>query len=380
MNVKELLRNIPVSVNNFYRDPTLQWRNTLIKLKQLALTDHAAPVGLITKGKLTKRHCSELSQFKQLKLVVLVSISELPIGMEKVSHVHRYRNIELLNQSNIPNIAYIRPLTPPYNSGEKVVNKIFRNIAASGANAAMVCGFRGSDAMVSEFSPSEAIKWTLRVKQMTPDIWANVYRASQENGIQLFMRTSCAVDYVLGHKSTYNPYYNAPKLAKCVENSCPLIETCRPPSTPKQGSIEFLRSLGYELEFQSGTLNRQICNVEPHNRLECKSCCTTCFNLENPRIFVYGDVQLGDLTFIRFITGMIAMQPGCRDTGGTNIGQVHLPSYPGISNIICLNSWWAYASVGEKCFDCKYCIEKHYATSHGTDIGLPPVQLLEKLL
>jgi hypothetical protein len=191
------------------------------------------------------------------------------------------------------------------------------------------------------------------------------------------------VDFLLGNEQTYNPYFTSPKLVKCEAVECPLRATCgKGRIEPRAGSLEFLRHLGYELKFRPGAFEceaRQVCHVEPHNRLACKSCCTTCFMLgNNPHIEVGGQVNLGDLTFIRFVSGILASQLGCRDTGALDVGSVHFPNFPSIEGIQCLNSWWPIARVGRKCFECRYCIEKYYGEIR-SEIGFSPVRLLEQL-
>lgn len=380
----DLLRQIPVSVNNFYGDPTLQWVDTLGKLEDLVLTGHVGPVGIILKGRLTPRHCAELAgyQARGLKLVVFVSISELR-DMERVGHGHRYENIRRLREAGVSAVGYVRPLTPPYNTSPEIIDMIFRRLGEVGCEAAVVAGFRGDDHLVAEMQPSDMIQWVIRVKQMTPEIWAAVSESSRQHGVQLFTRTSCAVDYLLGNEQTYNPYFTSPKLVKCEAAECPLRATCgKGRIEPREGAMEFLRYLGYQVEYRPGAFcceARQVCHVEPHNRLACKSCCTTCFMLrDNPHIEVGGRVNLGDLTFIRFVSGILASQPGCRDTGALDVGSVHFPNFPGIEGIQCLNSWWPIARVGKKCFDCRYCIEKYYGESR-SEIGFSPVRLLNLL-
>ena len=72
-----------------------------------------------------------------LNIIVLVSISELQ-KFEKVPMQHRYENIRQLNEYDIPNIAYVRPLTPPYNTSPEVISRIFARLNAVGARAAVV--------------------------------------------------------------------------------------------------------------------------------------------------------------------------------------------------------------------------------------------------
>lgn len=376
---QELLKNIPVSINNFYGDPTIQWDDTLLKLKNLATTKHLGPVGIITKGKLTEKHASQLAEFVKsgLKIVVLISISELP-QFEKVAVEHRYENIQVLNQFNIPNIAYIRPLTPPYNTSLEVIEKICQKLKNVGAKALVVSGFRGDENIVKDMNPDETVEWVLRVKVMTKDVYENFKKNCEKLNLQLFTRTSCAVSAVLGDKITYNPYYYSPNLVHCAELHCPLVATCQPVTTPREDSLNLIKFLGYDAEFIKGNCADR-CHVSAENRLKCFSCCTTCFHLQGNRLVVKNAKSLGDLTFIRFLTGILTMQPGKNDSGEKEIGIVNLPNFPEIKDVQCLNSWWPYAKIGTRCFGCSYCIEKYYGNER-KEFGFPPAELLDRII
>jgi hypothetical protein len=375
----ELLRQIPVSVNNFYGDPLIQWQDTCEKLEDLARTKHSGPVSIITKGKFTKKHIEELKDFEKrgLRIVVFISISEMP-QFEKVGMEHRYENIRLLSEYGIPNVAYIRPLTPPYNTSKEVIELIFEKLSRVGAKTVVASGFRGDDNLVKDMSPDDKIQWTMRVKIMSKDVYAFLKENSEKYGIQLFTRTSCAVSCLLGDSVTYNPYYNSPNLVKCSELHCPLVETCKPPLMPKEGSLEFARFLGYDVELIEGD-NCTRCKVEPDKRLSCPSCCTSCFLVKTNRVSVKGKVGLGDIALIRFLTGMLAMQVGKVDGGDKNVGVVTLPNFSEIGGLQCLNSWWPYAHVGKTCFDCTYCMEKYYGSGR-VDFGFAPADLMDKIV
>ena len=96
--------NIPVSINNLYGDPFFytQIENTFKKLENLRKSGHKGIVSIITKSEITKEIALELSNYiKDLKLVVLVSISELPFKIEKVVG-NRYNTLGLCEKYNIP--------------------------------------------------------------------------------------------------------------------------------------------------------------------------------------------------------------------------------------------------------------------------------------
>jgi len=382
---EKLLRELPVTLNNLIPDPLIQWKNTLEKLESLVKTGHTGPVSIITKGALNPKKCELLKEFKNkgLNLVVLCSISELQ-EMEAAPMEPRYKNIKLLNEVGVPAIGYIRPLMPPHNTDYETLTKIFKNLRDAGCKAAVVSGFRGDENLIEKMGKTDKVKHVLRVKLMYQDLWKDVLELSKEFEVQLFTRTSCAVDFLLGNHVTFNPYYNSPKLAKCKEVNCPIRETCKGPTEPKKDSLDFLSLLGYDVVFEKGNGCTNLCQVSPDNRTKCKSCCTTCYFLEgNPRLLVKGDVNLADLSFIRFLSGITAQQPGVNDTGSKDIANVRFPNFPELfGKVQVQNTWWVMANSKEsKCYACKYCIvEGYYNEYESGEVGFAPAELFSILL
>ncbi len=381
-NWRNVMRQIPVAINNFYGDPVVQWNNTVEKLQKLADSRHEGPVGIIMKGKLNDEKVAELKryQYEGLNVVTLISISELP-EMEGTGSEHRYENIKKLVEAGVPAIAYIRPMMPPYNTSEEVVGKIFSKLNEAGCKTAIASGFRGDESLVERLSPDERVQWAMRVKVMPGEVFQRVKKYAEENGVQLFTRTACAVSAMLGNERTYNPYYNSPNLVKCEELSCPIKETCGPLIEPRKDSLELIKYLGFDVEFVPSN-GGQECNVEGENRLRCPSCCTTCYFSKNiPHIRVNGDVNLGDLAFIRFVTGMMAMQPGRNDDGRKDIGNIHYPNFPEIDDTQGLNSWWPMSRNIDKCFGCKYCIVSEYYNENekNSEVGFVPAELVDRV-
>lgn len=379
---REILRQLPVAVNNFYGDPVMQWKNTIEKLKSLEASRHAGPVGIIMKGKLTEKTVGQLKEQKDkgLNLVTLISISELP-EMEGTGSEHRYENLRLLVEAGIPAIAYIRPMMPPFNTSEEVIGKIFTKLKEAGCTSAVTSGFRGDEALVERLAPDERVQWAMRVKVMPGEVFQRIKRHAEANGVQLYTRTACAVSAATGGERTYNPYYNSRSLVKCAELSCPLQDTCAPLPEPREGSVELVQRLGYDVKFIPAR-NGQPCGVSGEDRLRCPSCCTTCYFSKNiPHLQVRGDVNLGDLAFIRFVTGVMAMQPGRNDDGSKDVGKIGYPNYPEIDNTQGLNSWWPMSRNIEKCFGCKYCIVHEYYNENGqdTETGFPPAELVDRM-
>ncbi|MDR1300259.1 MAG: hypothetical protein LBK50_00975 [Candidatus Nomurabacteria bacterium] len=379
---KDIMREVPVAVNNFYGDPVVQWADTVSTLNDLAKTEHRGPVGIITKGKMCDRHIKDLSDAagKGSNIVPLISISELS-DLEGTPGEHRYENIRKLGEIGLSPIAYVRPLMPPYNTSEAKLEKIFSSVAEAGGKSAVISGFRGDEALIEKMSPDERTEWALRVKIIPNEIYERIKHLSEKYGVQLFTRTACAVAHAVGGERTYNPYYNSPNLVKCDELDCPLRESCGPLLKPREGSMELLRHLGYDVEFVPATSDG-LCQVSGAERLKCPSCCTTCYRVpETAHIKVNNDVKLGDLAFIRFVTGIMSMQPGKNDGGDKDVAKITLPNYPEIDNIQGLNSWWPISRNTDKCYGCKYCIVNEYYNENeiGKKIGFPPAELIDKI-
>jgi hypothetical protein len=378
-----LLRNIPVSINNFYGDPMVQWPDTCKKLADLAEIGHTGPIGIITKGVIQPKHAQHLADLCNfgMNIIVLVSISELH-GYEKVGHAHRYTNIRHLADAGVPNIAYIRPFIPPYNTSQEIVAHIMRNVADNGGKIAVASGFRGDEAMVGNMAADKAAEWVMRVKQMPPATFAYLKQTADMHGIQLFTRTACAVSYISGHDRPYNPYFNSRRLVKCADLRCPLLNTCGAANAPHNGSSELLAHLGYDLEFVLAREGAACCNISGENRLSCPSCCTTCYIATAPitHLRVKSECSLGDLAFIRFVSGLMAMKSGVADDGSKEIGNVHLPNYPHIK-FQCLNTWFPIARTIAKCYGCAYCVVAEYynTSTPNTETGFSPARLLEMI-
>ncbi len=368
--IKQALLSVPVSVNCYYGDPTLQWEDTMSKLRALAEVGHIGPVSIITKGSIGPKRAKELASLNLPGLLVMVSISELPDGFEKVGHSHRYETIRNLRRAGVKVFAAVRPLIPPYNTSEEVINRIFTRLQAVGCEVACVSGFRGDASLIEEVNPDNAIQWTLRVKQMTG--FDQVLRIARENGVRIFTRVNCAVSYLTGRDKPFNPYWGSPQLVRCEEIECPLRDTCGPVE-PDDEVLGWLRQVGYDVEYQPAT--RQQCGFQADNRLECKSCCTTCFVQRQPRVVVHNAETLGDLTFCRFVLGgTLCVHPGMVDGGDKDVGHVTKVQAKTKMSVHCINSWFVWARQLENCFGCKYCVSGLYPNKG--PVGCAPVELL----
>ena len=369
--VRQALLSLPVSVNCYYGDPTLQWGDTMSKLRALEDSGHTGPVSVITKGSIGPARAQELAELDLPGLVVMYSISELSKSIEPLGHEHRYRSIANLREAGVKVFAAVRPLTPPYNTSEEVITRIFQRLQAVGCEVACASGFRGDASLIEQVNPDNAVEWVLRVKQMTG--FDSVVRIAKENGIRLFTRVNCAVSCLTGRDKPFNPYWGSPQLVRCDAIECPLRETCGA-TEPDPVLLDWLRSIGFDLEYQPAPERR--CGYQADNRLDCVSCCTTCFVQRQPRVVVHNAETLGDLTFCRFVLGgTLCVKPGMVDGGAKDVGHVKTLMRAGERELHCLNSWWVWANQLDKCFGCTYCISTLYPNKG--QIGCAPADLVD---
>lgn len=382
--------NIPVSINNLYGDPFFytQIGNTFKKLDNLKKSGHKGIVSIITKSEITEEIAFKLSNYiKDLKLVVLVSISELPYRIEKVDG-NRYNTLSLCEKYNIPSIPYIRPFIPNENTDETTINNMFEKIIKQYPKdkeiSVIISGLRGNDEILKELDQSEEEikKWNMRVKTMPKNIKILIYEICKKNNINIFERTACGVSYVLGYDRTYNPYYSSPQLANCFK--CPMKETCydkQETFLPTNDDLELINFLGYNAKIVKRNLDKSnyICTVKPDNRKECISCCTSCFKLQRDSIEIekFKDICLGDIGLLRLLTNKLVFCKDIIDNGASDIAKPK-NSILKDSNIYILNSWYSYSKNINACYKCSYCIVPHYQNQN-KEYGEVPVEMAKKL-
>lgn len=379
--------NVPVSINNLYGDPffSIQKENTFNKLDDLTKTNHQGIVGIITKSEIDDKEIERLKKFsKKLNLIILVSCSELPYSIEKVKG-DRYKTLSRCVNAGIPVIAYVRPFIPKVNTQREIIEKMFEKIYNTGCKRIVVSGLRGTDEILTEsnIEKSELKDWSLRVKIMPSDVKDYIHEFSQKYNLIVYDRTSCGISAELGLPNSYNPYYHSPQLAKC--SKCELKKTCFDKQhlfVPSQEDINFIKLLGYNPKIVNEN-QLELCQVDPVKRTECVSCCTCCFMLKRHAVeIVDEEICLGDLGLLRLLTHKLVFKKNTIDNGEKDIAKPTNPLLKDL-NLYILNSWWSYSRNISACYNCSYCIVKHYNNDkkHGfnEECGNVPLVVGEKI-
>ena len=359
--------NLPVSINNLYGDPFFkeQEENTFEKLYELHKSKHIGIVSIITKSEINEKIAMRLGYYtKHLKLVVLLSISELPKRIEGVAG-NRYNTISLCRKYGIPVLPYIRPFIPGENTNEEAIKKIFSELSKrfeGNRYSIVISGLRGNESILKKFELTQ--EYNLRVKIIPKDIRELIIKYSTEYNAQVFERTSCGVAYILRLDKSWNPYYQAPKLSGC--NSCPLKSSCYDKQftfKPTKSDLELVHLLGYKGKIVESDKEHSMCSVDGANRTKCESCCTACFKLSRPAIEIehFDDICLGDLSLLRHLIGKLVYCKGVAETGKEDIAvpKSEVLQRLGIE-MYELNTWMSLSRNTSKCYGCSYCIVPHY--------------------
>lgn len=399
-------RNIPVAINNLYGDPffgkpkegrvfSAQTRDTFEKLNCLMNSGHRGPVAIITKSEINDTIAKYLGFLSgHLNIVVLVSISDLQGKrsedgkyLEPVNMGNRYNTLKLCVENGVKCIGYVRPFIPGLNDTKESIDKMFSSILETGCKTVVISGLRGNDEIFSKtgMSEEEAKLFNFRVKKI-PAYVRELINPWKEK-LNIFERTSCGVAYELKMGYSFNPYQAAPQLAGCL--NCPLRSTCFDQRDsdifkPTKEDEELVNLLGYDAKLH--IYNKcEMCRVIPEKRTECRSCCTSCYQLQRNSVELTNPEKhhLGDSSLLRFLLGG-------KLVWGKDLHEREEIEYSPSSDlfqvdelknkIYMVNSWWSWSKSTNKCYNCSYClISGKYDEAMLGDFGSNPVKTAEIL-
>src|SRR4030042_277245 len=136
------MKAIPVAVNNAYGDPTLQWEDTL----------------------------------------------------------NRIDNIQLLVDSGIPVVPYLRPIIPGFNDSEEFLDETIRDVSTAGARLICYAGLMGKEEVPSRLNgvlgeevkpPKGFDRWEEDLKLVSPKCRSFIETTAKDAGLEVYRKTSC---------------------------------------------------------------------------------------------------------------------------------------------------------------------------------------------
>jgi hypothetical protein len=222
--------HIPVAVNNSYGDPGLQWDNTLCKLENLAVCGHEGIVGLITKSKMMKdmaRHIRSLP----LDICMLQSLSGLPYDIEHVKYENSLESVTNCVDSGLNCVVYLRPIIKGINDDQEKIKGLIHDIRMTGCQTMAYSGLATSPEIIRQLEQRSGYqfkddeKMSLLDKTVEPGLRDMIENAANDEGLDVFRHTSCAVSSATKKDHDYNHHFGF-----CQGSSgcsgCPMSRKC----------------------------------------------------------------------------------------------------------------------------------------------------------
>ena len=212
-SINPLFKRLPIAVNLFYGDPTLQWENTIEILKILEENNHEGIVMIVTKGK--------LKEIPKMNLKLQVGIS---FGLDIISQSNFEHNLEISKNSWYKfNIEY-RPICNGINDSFETINYIFSMAKKYGTIPIAYSGLQ----LPTKELPAKYIPYDNHVfsgqKYIGKEIEKLIRELSLAYDIPIFSKTSCLISYMHGFDYDYNSHFLKPIGVGCKE--CINFEKC----------------------------------------------------------------------------------------------------------------------------------------------------------
>lgn len=278
--INPLFKKLPIAVNLFYGDPTLQWENTINILKQLEIDKHEGIVMIVTKGK--------LKDIPKMSLNLHVGIS---YGPDKISQDNFEYNLKVAENSWYKYSIEFRPICNGINDSEDLIRYVF-SMAKKYSNVPIsYCGLQLPPKNLPEkYKPYDNREFSGQ-KYISKQVNEIIRKCSIEFGISVFHKTSCMLSTVHGLNYDYNIHFLKPIGVECHE--CINREMC---NSFKVSSIDL--PFDYEIvekeNYKCSFVRNGLCKV-PNKE---------CLNMRG--IFIrpkLDSLTRGDVRIIKWLTG-----------------------------------------------------------------------------
>lgn len=305
--INQLLNKLPVSINNYFGDPGIQWNNTVKKLKNLEEVGHEGPVGIISKSYFSPDRANVLAT-SSCNVVVLQSISNLPESIEPVSHRKRIDSLKNLTAAGVPTIAYLRPLIPEYNTNLDIIRATLDSIAQSGCKIVCYSGLRGTEDVLELLEkntgerpkpPQGHKKWQDEHKLVEGRVKDFIEMYAKQLGLTVFRKTSCAVSYTTDQNSDYNCHWAQAEKYGCAE--CPMASKCADTAenwdeNKIDNALSVLGAKGKIVKEE----RKKACSLTD----VCTKNCSSCPVSGGVKLKLEGKWSLGELSVARWLAGV----------------------------------------------------------------------------
>lgn len=327
INVHSALNGIPVSINNYFGDPLVQWEDTVDKLQSLEEAGHSGPIGIISKSRFSQERAQRLRN-SPCDVVVLQSISGLPKEIEPVSTDARIESLRTLVENEVPSIAYLRPIVAGHNDSPKALAEIIDKIADTGCRVLCYSGLRGTDEVIGLLEnklgetlppPKGHTTWQADHKLTTSEAQAFIEEYAKKKGVSVFRKTSCAVTYALNlnkdeedQRGDFNCHWSQPEKYGCGE--CPNAANCSKEANRKPEELESRIQIVNEVLGTKGKIIKKTREGACQLQKTCTSACSSCPISGGIKLKLEGEWSLGELSLARWLAGIPVLADKEKDT------------------------------------------------------------------
>jgi DNA repair photolyase len=179
--------------------------------------------GITTKVGFDRRDIEFLTSVRNLRLVILITYSEMPIAVEPYPAEPRIASLRLLQEVGIPAILYYRPIVPGWNDNDERIKKVL-TIGQKYSKAIAMAGLRLSPEIRDEIKRKGLSvpfgQGSFHPKLFPRELEERILRIyeSLRLSVPLYKHTSCAVSYIF-NICNYNGLFRNP--GKNCLSTCP---------------------------------------------------------------------------------------------------------------------------------------------------------------
>lgn len=304
--VHPILENIPVSINNYFGDPFLQYDDTLKKLEHLESKKHKGIVCIITKSEIKREQLDKLKSF-DLNLHILYSVCNTS-NFDGPSYDKRIQTLQRIVEKGLNVSLEFRPLINGINDNSENIENILKNAKELGIKDLAYGGLMGTKEVLSflkikGFSPKIPRgydSWSPNKKLMNKDTRAFLEKRCRELGFNSFRKTSCLLSYRYDLERDYNNHFYRPQDYAC--DNCQMHDKCFSfRNNLKEGTVSDLLEevgiKGYELAREKNI----ICDLYEN----CSSKSDSCNRMQGLVLKLNKTITMGDESLLKWITGCI---------------------------------------------------------------------------
>ena len=293
--------DIPVMVNLFYGDPTLQISETVNILDRLEESKHQGNVIIITKGNM------EIFPNKKWNLNLHFGISTFGLNSKyDGSTIERFENnLSICKDRGLSYSIEFRPIIKNINDSDEVFNYVV-SIAKKYNVGIGYCGLQVSDETRERLSREGIIfepyneKVGFGLKKFISKERDNAFRnITHSQNVDVFKKTSCLIA-ASNHVPDYNAHYYRPNEVGCPD--CPNKKICQEykENLFKNPNIEKLKSI-IPFKFELVDKVDHVCTLYQNGLCQFPS--NDCMHISGKMIKIDDEITTTDVRLIKWLTG-----------------------------------------------------------------------------